>query len=138
MGHVVFAVELDLIEDPQEDVLGKDVLEQHFPHVGLGDVGADAAAAEGEEFVGLDAVVLAALFGDGDGLAEVFQHRGQVGLELDLGLAELLDVGQFVVEEAADEAVHSPGRDMSTRRATPPFWTSTAVSESSKTMLSVG
>ena len=41
----------------------------------------------------------------GDGGPQVFQHHGEVGLELALGLAELLDLRQLVVQEDPDEAV---------------------------------
>ena len=42
-------------------------------------------------------------------MAQVFEHGGQVGAELLAGLAELLDLRQFVVEEAADEPVQFAG-----------------------------
>ena len=45
----------------------------------------------------------------GDGLAQVVKHGREIGLELLLGLAELLDFGQFVVEEDTDEAVEISG-----------------------------
>ena len=43
------------------------------------------------------------------GLAEVGDDVGEVGIELGLGVAELLDLGKLVVEEAADEAVERAG-----------------------------
>ena len=44
-GDVVLPVELVLGEDPQEDVLGQDVLQQHLAHVAVGHLGADGLAA---------------------------------------------------------------------------------------------
>ena len=108
-GDVVLAVELVLGEDAEEDVAGEDVLQQHLADVGVGDVGADGLAAEGEEEGGGVLVVGVVGLGVGDGLAEAFEDGGEVGLELLAGLAELLDLGQFVVEEAADEAVEITG-----------------------------
>ena len=108
-GHVVFPVELVLVKDPVEDVLGEDVLEQHLPHVGLGHVGADAPAAQGQELRCPGPVVGVALLGRRHRLPQVLQHRRQVRLELRLGLAELLDAGQFVVQEPAYEPVQFPG-----------------------------
>ena len=108
-GDVVLAVELIVVEDAEEDVAGEDVLEEHLADVGVGDVGADGLAAEGEEEGGGVLVVGVVGLGVGDGLAEAFEDGGEVGLELLAGLAELLDLGQFVVEEAADEAVEIAG-----------------------------
>ncbi len=45
-GDVVLAMVLDLSEDPLKDVLGQEMLQQHLPHVGLGDRGADAAVTQ--------------------------------------------------------------------------------------------
>ena len=104
-GDVVLAVELVLGEDAEEDVAGEDVLEQHLADVGVGDVGADGLAAEVQEEGGGVLVVGVAGLGVGDGLAEALQDGGEVGLELLAGLAELFDLGQLVVQEAADEAV---------------------------------
>ena len=104
-GDVVLAVELVLGEDAQEDVAGEDVLQQHLADVGVGDVGADGLAAEVQEEGGGGLVVGVAGLGVGHGLAEALQHGGEVGLELLASLAELLDFGQLVVQEAADEAV---------------------------------
>ena len=56
----------------------------------------------------LDPVVLVALLGQGHRLPQVLQHRRQVSLELRLGLAELLDVGQLVVQEPAYQPVQLP------------------------------
>ena len=44
-----------------------------------------------------------------DGLAQVLEDGGQVGLELLLRLPELLDLRQLVVEEAADDPVKVAG-----------------------------
>ena len=65
---------------------------QHLPHVGLGYCGADAAVTKFEEPGDSVPVVGVALLGLGDGLAQVFQHGGQVGLELLLRLPKLLDL----------------------------------------------
>ena len=108
-GDVVFPVELVLGKHPQENVLGQDVLEQHFPHVGAGHLRADGLPAQVEESGGGGLVVGVARFGDGHGLPQIVQHGGQVGLELPLRPAELFDVGQFVVEEAAYQPVQFPG-----------------------------
>ena len=43
-----------------------------------------------------------------DGSPQVLQHRGQVGLELALGVPELLDLRKLIVQEDADEAVELP------------------------------
>ena len=98
-------MELVLGEDAEEDVPGEDVLEEHLAHVGGGHVGADGLPAELQEarcggHVGL-VLGLGLLYG----LAQVLEDGGQVGLELLLGVPELLDLGQLVVEETADEAV---------------------------------
>ena len=101
-------MELDLREYLLEDVLGEDVLKQHFPHVRRGDRWADGLAAQVEEDVCglLVARVLRLRLGDGG--PQVLQHRGQVGLELALGVPELPDLRQLVVQEDADETVQLP------------------------------
>ena len=71
--------------------------------------GADAAAAQFEELGDAFAVVGIAFLGLSHRLAEVFENGGQVGLELMLRLPELLDLGQFVAEEAGDETVQVGG-----------------------------
>ena len=60
---------------------------------------------DGQEDGGGVLVVGVVRLGVGHGLAEALQDGGQVGLELLAGLAELLDLGQIVVQEAADQAV---------------------------------
>ena len=92
-GDVVLAVELVFAENAEEDVLGEDVLQQHFAHVGGGDGGADGLLAVGEEAGCAVLVGGVAGLGVGDGRAEVVEDGGEVGLELLLGLAELLDLG---------------------------------------------
>ena len=108
-GDVVLPVELVLGEHPEEDVLGEDVLEQHLPHIGLGHGGADAAVAQFKEPGDAFAVVGIAFLGLSHRLAEVLENGGQVGLELLLCLTELLDLRQFVAEEAGDEPVQVGG-----------------------------
>ena len=49
VGDVVLAVELVISEDPQEDVLSKNVLEQHLADVGFIDGGSDASVAQLQE-----------------------------------------------------------------------------------------
>ena len=93
----------------EEDVLGEDVLQEHLADVGLGIGGADAAVAEFEELGHARAVGGVAGLGVGDGLTQVLKYVGEVGLELLLGLAELLDLGEFVIEEGADGAVQFAG-----------------------------
>ena len=105
LGDVVLAVELVLGEDAEEDVPGEDVLEEHLAHVGLRHVGADGLPAQLQEARRGGHVGLVLGLGLLDGLAEVLEDGWQVGLELLLGVPELLDLGQLVVEEAADEAV---------------------------------
>ena len=61
---------------------------------------------------------------------QVLQHRGQVVLELALGVPELLDLRKLIVQEDAISRCSSPSRDISTRIASLPFWTRTAVCES--------
>ncbi|MCE2502012.1 MAG: hypothetical protein J4G13_14290 [Dehalococcoidia bacterium] len=41
--------------------------------------------------------------------AHLSSTAGKIGLELLAGVTELFDLGQFVVEEAADEAMEVPG-----------------------------
>ena len=106
---VVLAVELVLGEDAQEDVLRQDVLEQHLPHVGVGHLGADGLPAQLQEAGGGGHVVMVLGLGLLDGLAQVLEDGGQVGLELPLRLPELLDLRQLVVEEAADDPVKVAG-----------------------------
>ena len=43
--------------------------------------------------------------GVGDGGSQVLQHRGQVGLELVLGVPELLDLRKLIVQEDPDETM---------------------------------
>ena len=105
LRHVVLPVELTLVEHSLEDVFGQDVLEQHLPHVCKGDDGADGLAAQFQEGRGGLLVARALRLRLGDGGPQVLQHHGEVGLELALGLAELLDLRQLVVQEDADEAV---------------------------------
>ena len=57
-----------------------------------------------------------------NGLAEIGEYVGQVRLELAQSLAEFLDLREFVIEEPRMRRCSSPGRDMSTRIATSPFW----------------
>ena len=98
-------MELVLAEHAQEDVAGEDVLQQHLADVGVGHVGADGLAAQVQEEGGGVLIVGVAGLGVGHGLAQAFEDGGQVGLELLAGLAELLDFGQVIVQEAADQAV---------------------------------
>ena len=85
------------------------MLQQHFPHVCFGYVGADSLTAQVKENSGCGLVRFTALFGRGHRLPQVLQYCRQVCLELDLGLPELLDIGQFVVQEAAYQPVQFPG-----------------------------
>ena len=98
-------MELAFGEHAQEDVLGEDVLQQHLANIGGGDVGADGLVALLQEGLGGCLVGHVASLGGVHGSAQVVEDSGQVGFELLLGLAELLDLRQFVVEEAADQAV---------------------------------
>ena len=100
---------LDLSEDPLKDVLGQDMLQQHLPHVGLGDRWTDAAVAQIEEF--RDPVLVGGIphLGIRHRLPQVFQHRWQVRGELLPCLPELADLGELVVEEPADEPVQTGG-----------------------------
>ena len=107
-GDVVLLVELVFPEYAEEDVLGQDVLEQHFPHVRRRHGGANGPAAQVQEGRGGFLVLRVLRLGLGDGGPQVLEHGGQVGLELALGLAELLDFRQLVVQEDADEAVQLP------------------------------
>ena len=102
-------MELVLGEHPQEDVLGEDVLQQHLPDLGLRHGGADAAVTQLEEPGDALAVLLVALLGVGDRLAEVLEDGRQVRGELLPRLAELPDLRQLVVEEPADESVEPAG-----------------------------
>ena len=93
LRDVVLAVELVLGEDLLEDVLGEDVLQEHLAHVVRPHVLADGLAAEVEEAVGGGAVGRVTFLGGVDGGAQAVEDGGQVGLELALRLAELLDFG---------------------------------------------
>ena len=55
LGDVVLPVELAFVKYACKDVLGEDVLDQHFPYVGVGDGGVDGLLGVGEESArGLD------------------------------------------------------------------------------------
>ena len=108
-GDVVFAVELVLGKDAQKDVLGEDVLDEHFTHVGFGNGRADALSALFEEFGGVLLVVRVVCLGVFHRLPQIFEDGGQVCFEQLLGMSELLDLRQFVVEEAEYETVEVGG-----------------------------
>ena len=108
-GDVVFPVELVLAEHAQEDVLGEDVLQQHLAHVAVGHGRADGLPAEGQEGGGGRLVVGVVCLGVLHRLPQIVDYGGEVGLELPLGLAKLLDLRQLVVQERADEAVQLAG-----------------------------
>ena len=91
-SDVVLAVVLDFTKNSLEDVLGQDVLQQHLPHVGLGDRWADAAVTQLEELGDASPVSLVAYLGIRHCLSQVFQHRRQVRGKLLAGLSELPDL----------------------------------------------
>jgi hypothetical protein len=101
-GDVVVAVEL-AVEHLREDLFGEDVLDQHLAHIGGREAGVDRflrvlqelRRGLGERGIGR---VLAL-----DHRAQRFQHRGQVGLELRHGLAEVLDLGTLEAEKQFDQ-----------------------------------
>ena len=102
-------MELGLPEDAQEDVLGEDVLEQHLPDVGLRHAWANALPAQLQEVRRGHLVLRVVNLRLVHGLPQVGNDGGQVGLELLLGLAELLYLGKLVLQEGADEPVKLPG-----------------------------
>ena len=102
-------MELALSEHLQEDILGENVLQQHLPHVGGGHGGANALLAQFEEPGRGGLIAGVGRFGVGDGLAQIVNDGGQIGLELPLRLAKLLDLREFVVQKHADEAVQLAG-----------------------------
>ena len=108
-GDVVLAVELILGEDAQENVLGEDVLEQHLAHVSGRDGGADRVAAQVQELRSRSLVARVGARSRINGLPQVLQDLRQIDLELLLGLAELLDLRQLIVEEVANQAMQLAG-----------------------------
>ena len=72
-------------------------------------------------------------------VAQRFQHRRQVGLELLDRLAELGDLRPLVAEEQLEQLLQRLRRRSSPQRITScRFWISTACAQSSKMMLSCG
>ena len=89
----------------QENISRQYVLWAHLADVDFGDGWADALSALFKKFGGVLLVLGVDCFGVFDRLPQVFEDGGQVCFEQLLGMSELLDLRQFVVEEAEYEAV---------------------------------
>jgi len=100
---VVLAVILAVVEDLSEDLLGQDVLDQHLAHVIAGQGRVDRLLRMGKEPRRLFGKGRVAGIGRGDGHAQAFKDRRQVGLELVHGRAEFGDLGAFPGEEQRQE-----------------------------------
>ena len=98
-------MELVFGENPQEDVLRQNVLDQHLPHVVVGHRRADGPVAQVKENLRRFLIPAVAGLGVNYGFPQVLQHCRQVIPELLPRLPELLDFGQFVVEELPNQRV---------------------------------
>ena len=107
-GDVVFLVELVFGEHSQENVLGQDVLNQHFLNVELRHLGADGTVAKLQK-AGGGGLVVVAFGGVPHGLAQGGQDVRQVFLELIPRRPEFLDLPGYVIEERLYEPVQLAG-----------------------------
>ena len=105
LGDVVFAVEVVVAEDAREDILGQDVLDQHLTHVVGGDGRVDARLSLPQEIGGGGAKAFVARVGLIDPCAERDKNGGQVGLELDDGLAKFRDLRPLPAEEQVEQSL---------------------------------
>ena len=108
-GDVVVPVEVAVVEDVGEDLLGQDVLDQHLAHVGFGKQGVDRLLRVGEKF-GLRRAEggIAGLL-PVDHVAQGLQHGGQVGLELLHRGAEVGDLLALKPEEQLEQLLQLGG-----------------------------
>lgn len=106
---IVLAVEVGIVEHLGKDVLGQDVLDQHFLHVAFGDGRVDRFLRVLEEclFGGDERLGRLALLGDQ--VAQRFEHRGQVLAELLHRLVEVSDLLPLVRVEADEQRVERVG-----------------------------
>ncbi len=104
-GDGVVAVELGIVEDGHEHILGEDVLDEHLAHVGHFHAGIDGLLAQLQEFAqGLTErdILGVLLFNDG---AQLGCQGGDVLVELLDGAVELADLERLVGDEAGKQRV---------------------------------
>ena len=98
-----------IVENLREDFFGQNVLDQHFAHVGGGDVRVDRVLRVLEEAQRVLAKVIVVALGRLDHVAQRVEHRRQIGLELLDRLAEIRDLLALVAEEQLQQLLQLRG-----------------------------
>ena len=104
-GDVILPVKLVLVEHPQENVLGQNMLDQHLPDVVVRHVGANRLVAKFEEDPRRLLIPWIARLGFKNSFAKFLQDSRQVSLELMPRFPKLLDLRQFVVQKLSNQLV---------------------------------
>ena len=92
-------VEVVLAEHLREDVVGQDVLDQHLPHIGLGEIRVDRFVSVLQKDPRRLAEGRAFLMRFHDHCPQGFKDGGEVSLELIDGLVEFKNLDALVREE---------------------------------------
>ena len=102
-------MEIVLVEHFRENLLGEDVLDQHFPDVLGGDRGVDRLLCVFEEFDRGFAERRVVALRRFDHRSQSVEHSGQIGLKLGDRLVELGDLAALVAEKQIEQSLQALG-----------------------------